>query len=193
FEIAPDLEFFVKRNSGNVYRIEPAPSYSATANERVWSTDFVPEGGVILYDEETNFGQVTAGCQIDYVQIDDDVDGRINRFYIDGNFVHEVEQGKVTYGSFVADATGELTFYAEDSVGMAIFVCPAQATPTATSTTTGTPTATPTDTVTPTDTPTPDATSTSVPTETPVPTNLEEDEEPVLELSEKLWLPIVQR
>ena len=32
-----------------------------------------------------------------------------------------------------------------------------------------------------------------LPTETPVPTNLEEDEEPVLELSEKLWLPIVQR
>ncbi|MBV7327035.1 hypothetical protein KFU94_01985 [Chloroflexi bacterium TSY] len=190
FEIDASLQFLVKRPNSD-YRAEPPPSFTANTNERVWSIDFIPEGGVTLYQEGASFGQVDPECQIDYVQIDDNVDDRINRFFIDGNFVHEVEQGFVTYGSFTADTAGELTFFAEDSVGMAVFVCPVQETATPTSTATLTPTNTPTLTTTP--TPTNTSTPTNIPPATLAPTDIEVIEEPTPEISIEIWLPIIRR
>lgn len=141
FEIDPSYYFIVKHRPFTLEFIQ-GPTYAAGDRERVWSATFVPEGGVQLYDELHIFGVVEAGCLVEYGQIDDDVDDRINRFFLNGNMIHEVVQGLVSYGSFVVPGAGELTFFAEDSVGMAILVCESVATPTATALPTETPTAT---------------------------------------------------
>jgi hypothetical protein len=107
---------------------------------------------------------------VEYGQIDDDVDNRINRFFINGNVVHEVAQGMVTYGSFVVPETGELTFFAEDSVGMALLLCGAILTPTPTAelqTITPTATTPPVETATMTATASPTGGPSVTPTETP--------------------------
>ena len=105
---------------------------------------------------------------IEYRGIDDDPDNRINRFFLDGEVVETVTQGLVWEGSFTLSEAGNLTFFAEDSVGAWISDCLpiiTPVTPTTTATTTNTPT--PTSTNTPT-TGTPTATTSPTPiTETP--------------------------
>jgi hypothetical protein len=156
FEIDPNYHFIVKRNSPFTLSFVPGPIYEARNRERVWSTTFIPEGGVQLYEQEASFGTVEAGCLVEYGQIDDDIDNRINRFFLNGNVIHEVAQGMVTYGSFVVPETGLLTFFAEDSVGMALLLCGASLTPTPTSAPpTSTATSTPVETATSTATPSP--------------------------------------
>ena len=182
---------FVVKYKANDYKEVPGPTYEAVATDRVWDFSFVPDDGVILFHQSHSFGLVKAGCVIDYVQIDDDPDARINHFFIDGVDIHTVNQGMVTYGSFVTPTAGELTFYANDSVGLAIRVCEetvtmtptSTASPTATLTATASPTVTttpgtPTVTMTPsatmtgTLTVTPTATATSTATASPTPTPL---------------------
>lgn len=163
FEIDPSHLFIVKHLP---FRFEfiNGPTYTAGPRERVWSSSFMPQGGLQLFHEEHSFGVLEAGCLVEYGQIDDDVDDRINRFFVNGTMIHEVPQGMVTYGSIVMPETGELTFFAEDSVGMAILVCETVATPTATvEPPTETPTATSTAVATATATPTTEATLTSTP------------------------------
>lgn len=181
FTIDPNHTFVIKYRL-NDYKEEPGPTYNALPNERVWDFQFVPEGELIHYRELVDFGPVTAGCLIEYVQIDDDVDDRINFFSINGVQVHTVNQGMVIRGSFVASTNGQLTFMANDSVGLAITICQDQVTltptPTATSTETATATATPTATATlsvtltatPTGTWEPTATATATTTSTPTAT-----------------------
>ncbi|MBP6015268.1 MAG: hypothetical protein KA586_00965 [Candidatus Promineofilum sp.] len=175
--INPDHTFVIKYRR-NDYKELPGPNYTAKAGERVWDFEFTPGGEVILYGEGVSFGPSQIGCVIDYVQIDDDVDDRINHFYVNGALVHTVPQGMVTYGSFVMPEDGEITFFANDSVGLAITICGNQTTstptmtPTVTETSTATPTATATMTATLTMTPTVTLTSTltATPTSTSTPT-----------------------
>jgi hypothetical protein len=133
----------------------------------------MPDNGVQLYHELHVFGVLEAGCLVEYGQIDDDVDERINRFFLNGALIHEVPQGIVSFGSFVIPETGELTFYAEDSVGMATILCANSVTPTPTASATAiispsvTVTATPVVTATITSTPTTAATVTATITSTP--------------------------
>jgi hypothetical protein len=173
FTIDPNHTFVIKYRA-NDYKEEPGPTYQALVNERVWDFQFVPEGELIHYQELVPFGPVEAGCLIEYVQIDDDVDTRINFFLINGVQVHTVAQGMVTRSSFVAPADGALTFMANDSVGLAITICQDQVTltPTATATMTATATATAmsTATVSPTATATLSVTLTATPTGTWEPT-----------------------
>jgi hypothetical protein len=165
---------FVIKYRANDYKTEPGPTYTSRARERVWEFSEVPDDGIILYDQWENFGPVTAGCVIQYAQIDDDVDSRINHFYLNGIIVHTVAQGMVSYGSFVIPEDGELMFYANDSVGLVIRICRdvVTSTPTATLPPTETPTPTPTvsETLTPTVTPTGTitVTATATPTATPI-------------------------
>ena len=180
--IDPDHTFVIKYRR-NDYKELPGPTYTAEVGERVWDFDFIPGGEVILYGEGVSFGFAKAGCIVDFVQIDDDVDDRINYFYVNGKLVHTVVQGMVTYGTFVVPEDGEITFFANDSVGLAITICGDQTTstptmtptvtetstttPTATATMTATVTMTPTVTMTSTLTATPTATSTGTLTATP--------------------------
>ena len=177
--INPDHTFLVKYRR-NDYKEVDGPTYEAKAGERVWDYSFVPDDEAILYSEEHIWGSVTAGCVIQYVQIDDDIDSRINHFYVDGVLVHTVNQGMVTYGNFVVPADGTLTFFANDSVGLAITICGSIVTPTPTNTATSTATATvtftptatftATATITPTTTVTPTVTDTATGTVTATPT-----------------------
>ncbi|HZW03104.1 MAG TPA: hypothetical protein VFF68_04205 [Anaerolineaceae bacterium] len=195
FSIEEPLLFLVKTYEDDqfVFRIVDPPTYEAVRRERVWSIDQDP-GNIRLFHESRSYGAVEAGCQVDFVQIEDNVDSRRNSFFINGDLVHTVEQGMVTYGSFVAPAAGELTFYAEDSVGLVVLPCqvivtgtpptpPPPATPAATATftatatltvpatLTSTPTATATVTVPPPATPTATASATVKRTNTTAPTN----------------------
>lgn len=159
---------FVIKTLSAVYMQVPGPTYTAQAGERVWDFEFVPDDGVILFHEEQNYGFVEPGCVIQYIQIDDDIDNRINHFYLDGILIHTVAQGMITFGNFIIPAGGVLTFYANDSVGLVIRICQDTVTltptPTGTATSTSTPTATPTGTITATATLT--ATATVTPTGT---------------------------
>ena len=179
YNINPDHVFVVKYRR-NDYKEVPGPTYTAKEHERVWDFSATDAAGVPHYKELVYFGSVQKGCFTEFVQIDDDVDDRINHFYVNGVEVHTVNQGMVTYGSFTVPEDGELTFMANDSVGLSITLCNSQVTstptttPTVTETPTNTPTATPTMTttvtITPTVTMTPTLTSTPTGTLTPSPT-----------------------
>lgn len=164
FTIDPAHTFVVKWRA-NQYKEEQGPTYNALSGERVWDFSFTPDDGVILFHEDQNYGYLDAGCVVNYVQIDDDIDNRINHFFIDGVIIHTVPQGMVTHGTFIVPEGGVLTFYANDSVGLVIRVCQDQVTLTPTATPTETPTETPT--ATPTSTITPTATITGTVTVTP--------------------------
>lgn len=184
FTVEPPLKLLVKtyQNGQFLFVAHDEPEYTAKANERVWTIDVVPDEPIRLFDEEKSFGNVVAGCVINYVQIEDNIDTRRNTFYINGNVLQVVEQGWVTYGSFTVPEDGELTFFAQDSIGMVIQLCQTAQTvvpsesPTATSTAPGiviSPTATPTGTLTPpvVITPTNSETPVTGPTESLTPTS----------------------
>ncbi len=173
YTVEPGYEFLVKHAGWIEYTIDPAPTYEATAGERVWSINDVEILGYTIYDGAIDFGTIEAGCLVEYVQIDDDIDDRRNTWYIDDEPIQVVEQGMVVYEDFVAPISGDLVFFAEDSVGMIDLICPeiVQPTPTVTATATETPTG-----EVPTQTPTGE-----VPTATPteeVPTATPTDEPP---------------
>jgi len=140
FTIAEDQWFVIKYRRNN-YRNQEGPEYTALPGERVWSFSFVPDDGVYPYHSMESFGPVTVGCVIQFVQIDDDVDERINYFDVSGTRIYTVAQGMVTYGSFIVPKDGELVFTANDSVGLVIRVCRDKVTLTPSTTPTETPTA----------------------------------------------------
>lgn len=179
FTVEPPLKLLVKTYENNefLFVAHDELSYTAKANERVWTIDVVPDEPIRLFDELKIFGSVEAGCVVNYVQIEDNIDTRRNTFYINGDPLQVVEQGWVTYGTFTVPVSGELTFFAEDSIGMVIELCQTVQTVVPSFTpTVPTETATPTS-VTSTATLTPTGTSTApgvqitlTPTETPTAT-----------------------
>ena len=111
FTIDPSHTFVIKYRRNN-YKNEPGPEYTAEPGERVWSFSFVPDDGVYPYHSIESFGPVTMGCVVQFVQIDDDVDERINHFAVNDTKIYTVAQGMVTYGSFIVSQNGELLFTA---------------------------------------------------------------------------------
>lgn len=168
YTIAPDWNFIVKRIDPFRFDLEPGPSYNAANNEQVWKTD--NDAPPALYHAWLDLGYAPNGCVVSYVAIDDDVDDRVNTFYLDGNPIHEAPQGMVSRGEFSVPSAGNLTFYAADSVGMWVEVCQHIITPTDTPTSTATPSSTPTLTPTSTPTQTPTSTPTVTTTASPTPT-----------------------
>ncbi|NLG95741.1 MAG: hypothetical protein GX491_00115 [Chloroflexi bacterium] len=128
FTLEPPLKFLVKTYDDGEFlfiTVDP-PTYEAERRERVWSIDREPEESIRLFHEERSYGEVEAGCVVNFVQIEDNVDDRRNTFFINGEELHVVEQGMVTYGSFTVPEDGELTFYAEDSIGLIVELCASQ-------------------------------------------------------------------
>lgn len=174
---APDgRNFLVKRTSGpKGFRFdeEPGPTYTTErANERVWAiNDDRDLPGI--FEETVELGFVEAGCIIEYVGIDDDVDNRRNKFLLDGEEIKLIEQGIVFRGSLVIERNGNLALRADDSIGGWLNVCEDRVDPTETPTPLPTETATATATPLPTDTatpgPSPTATNTPLPTDTATP------------------------
>jgi hypothetical protein len=141
----------------------------------VWSIAGPIQEAPPALDGTNVLGQVPAGCQIAYTGIDDDLNAQFNQFLLDGVAIHTIQQGMVFSGQFAIPSAGNLTFVAEDSIGIWIAECenltatatdmptasPTGGTPTPTDSVTPTPTdsvsPTPTDSVTPTETSTPSA------------------------------------
>lgn len=162
FVIEPPLMFLVKtyQDGQFLFVAHNETSYEAVRHERVWTTNYVPSEPIRLFHESRSYGMVPEGCLVNYVQIEDNLDARRNTFYINGSVLQVVEQGMVTYGSFVVPEAGELTFYAEDSIGMVIEICPTARTVIPSETPEDTPTAT--ETTSPTATVVPQFTDTAV-------------------------------
>jgi cell division septation protein DedD len=147
YTIDPGKIFIVKRLEPFRFVNEPGPTYDAAPGERVWSS--TSSAPIAEYHSWLNFGYMPEGCQISYTAIDDDPDDRINKFYLDGEMIHEMPQGLVTGGQFSLPKSGELTLHAEDSIGMWLDKCDVVETPTPTPEIE----ITPTETVTPSPTP----------------------------------------
>jgi outer membrane biosynthesis protein TonB len=132
FTIDPPRFFLVKsyENGEFLFVTQEPPSYRAATRERVWSTNYLPGESIRYFHDGRSYGNVEAGCVVNFVQIEDNVDERRNHFYINGNLLHTIEQGMVTYGSFVIPEDGELTFFANDSIGIIVELCAQQVTQT---------------------------------------------------------------
>ncbi len=168
YTVPPGYNFIVKRLGPFRFVWEPGPTYSGPATERIWrsfGTDGAPPA---LYHDEAILDTVEAGCVVGYVVLDDDIDGRINYFRVNGNIVHTLVEGMVSQGQFVVPEDGVLSYDANDSSGLYIDYCISQDTPTPTATETALPTDTPT--ATPTATATISATATVSITSTMTPT-----------------------
>lgn len=87
--------------------------------ERAWKTNGAAnpitkkgEGSIV------NYGQQQKGCKVEYLVIDDDVDGKLVKWTLDGNVVHTNDQGMVSKGSFVLNKNGELKLETDESIGV---------------------------------------------------------------------------
>ncbi|MCA9952286.1 MAG: hypothetical protein KDE48_21695 [Anaerolineales bacterium] len=168
FTVAPGLNFIVKRLNPFRFDYESGPIYTAAPDEYVWVTsNGVPPAE---YHSWLDFGEVFDGCKIEYLAIDDNVDDRINQFYLDDTPIYEMPQGMVTSGEFTISGEGNLRLYAVDSIGMWIAVCEAVSPPTPQPTATATATMPPTATATATATVSPTATQPATVTASPTPT-----------------------
>ena len=144
YTVDEGLNFIVKTASGFQFFNMPGPVYNALPKERVWSVLGEFEAPTPDYNVTRVIGPVQKNCVIDYATIDDDDDGRVNTFLLDGVVIHTMPQGMSTRGQFVIPADGTLSYHANDSIGMFLGVCETLATPTPSpsSTPTETPTAT---------------------------------------------------
>lgn len=169
FIIEEGKSFIVKRSRPFRFDPEPGPIYHAEDDERVWSLAGPNQTPPTRFVGITEIGELPSGCQIAYVVIDDDLDGRRNIFFLDDREIHVVEENEelVSMGMFTTDANGILALDSHDSIGAWLSRCE-NLTPTATATNTLTPevTATPTRTASPTNEATMTATHTATHTTT---------------------------
>jgi hypothetical protein len=167
-----DLDGFVVKRFGPFrFDLEPGPTYQAASGERVWEESGANAAPPAIWEEEISLGQVQVGCIVNYIGVDDDIDGRRNAFFVNDTQVELISEGMVFSGQFTIQQDGELILVAEDSVGGWIDVCEEMETPTATPTDTATPSPTPTSTEPA--TPGPSPTSTEPATPGPSPTSTE--------------------
>ncbi len=161
----------IKRTAGGFRfdELDGPVTYTTKAPvERVWAIND-NRGAPGIYEETVELGFVEAGCIIEYVGIDDDVDDRRNYFLLDGEEIKQIEQGLVFNGTLVIPRDGDLTLRADDSIGGWLNVCEEREDPTETPTPLASDTPTATASPLPTDTATPGPSPTS--TNTPPPTN----------------------
>ena len=168
YSFGPGHTFIIKRPP---FRFDAVNTevYQARAGERVWLASGVDAAPPAQYRDVRLIGAVDAGCEITFTILDDDVDGRLNRFLIDGVPVYQTGEGMVVHGSFLAPVAGLLAFEALDSVGAYIHECESISTltPSPSPTPSDTPTLTPSPSPTITPTLTLTATATVTPTLTP--------------------------
>jgi hypothetical protein len=151
YTISAGRQFIVKQLGPFVFVNKSGPTYQAAPGERVWAA-MVGAPAAVLPGTWLDFGEVPENCTISYSVIDDDVDDRVNVFYVGETAVHEMPQGIVTGGQFKVPQAGKLRLYAGDSIGIWLNKCQVESSPT------------------PPHTPTPSRTSTTEPTVTLTPT-----------------------
>lgn len=162
YTVDPDFNFIVKRLNPFSFEFQPGPTYDALANEDVWRSFGTNGNPPTLFEEDIKLADVTAGCVVRYVAIDDQMDGRRNRFLLDDvELIHLMPEGMVVEGSFTIPRDGALYYDARDSVAIYIDIC---------GTFIGAPTETPPAPPAETATPTPTGTAVMLPTEPPTTT-----------------------
>jgi len=169
------LDNFIVKTIPFNFVFQSGPEYTAADGERVWAVRGASGAPPAIWDQKVDMGTVLAGCVVDYVGIDDDLDGRRNRFYVNDVEVELIDEGMTFSGSFTVPEDGELYLLAEDSI--AGWRTPCEMNETATPTATGSPepteTSTPGTTTTPgpsptaSNTPPPGATLTATPSPSP--------------------------
>ena len=147
-----------KRANPFAFVFVPGPTYTAALNEAVWTSFGTNGSPPAVYHVDTVFGPVLAGCIVQYVEIDDQVDDRRNFFLIDNDVIYEIPQGMVSSGSFVVPRDGVLNYFVNDSIGLYVDTCSAIAT------------GVPKETALPTNTPTLISSATSTPSAAETPT-----------------------
>jgi hypothetical protein len=121
YTIDTGRQFIVKRRQPFRFVNEPGPTYEAAPGERVWaSSSGTPPA---KYDTWVSYGRLPEGCKVSFVAIDDDIDDRINEFFIDGEMIFEMSQGMVSSGQFTTPEEGELTLHIVDSIGIWLDKC----------------------------------------------------------------------
>lgn len=158
YTIDPGRHFIVKRKNPFRFVNESGATYDAAPGERVWASNVGAPGA--KNGTWVDYGYLPEDCRINYTAIDDDPDDRINKFYMDGEMVHEMPQGMVSSGQFRTPKDGVLKLHVADSIGLWLDKCNVDDIPTPTPVTpvpSETPSPTP-ETVTP--SPTPNGSST---------------------------------
>lgn len=123
FNNEPGWNFIVKRLYPFRFEFVPGPTYTAVTGEFVWASMGTGGSPPAVYHQSVEVGFVQAGCVVSYIGIDDQVDGRINHFTLDGMIIHTMTEGMVTSGKFNVPQAGVLGYVAEDSIGLYIDVC----------------------------------------------------------------------
>lgn len=99
------------------FEVKNGPQYNAKRGQRIWATSGT-DAPMRVFEETSDLGMVEAGCSIDFVVIDDDLDERRVNFAIDGIDIETTPQGMVSYGRFDVESDGLLTVSSEDSIGL---------------------------------------------------------------------------
>ncbi len=176
---SPLDDFIIKTVSPFSFSFREGPTTTLSSERRIWGVRGTNNVGSIWH-ETVDLGSVDAGCIVEYIGIDDDPDGRINYFQVNGETVETVTQGLVFQGSFVVPEDGSMTFTAEDSVAGWFTRCADRVDPTLTPTLVPTITLEPTATGTATPGPSPTATGTATPGPSPTATSTAVPPEPTI-------------
>ena len=76
------LEDFIVKTTEKTFVFKPGPTYQAADGERVWGVSGANGAPPTVWNEVVNLGPATAGCTVEYVGIDDDVNGIRNGFFL---------------------------------------------------------------------------------------------------------------
>ena len=140
------LDDFIVKRSQEQYDFVDGPTYEAAEGERVWAVRGTKEAPTAINNTVHSLGTAYENCTVEYVGIDDDVNGIRNGFFLGGNLVELIMEGMVFEGSYVSPVTTpDHRLVAEESIAYWYTPCEegeATATPTepaATATSTNTP------------------------------------------------------
>ncbi|HMT21052.1 MAG TPA: hypothetical protein PKE20_07385, partial [Promineifilum sp.] len=121
--IGEGSNFIVKRTAPLRFVLVPGPTYTAVTNERVWAITGENQSEPIAIRKTKILGNVPSGCEVNYVGIDDDEDGRFGLFKLDDVTIHTMPQGMVFSSQFTVPSAGRLVIEEADSVGLWLSLC----------------------------------------------------------------------
>lgn len=111
------LDDFIVKRGEEQYDFEAGPTYEAAPGERVWAVRGTKEAPEYIFNGVVDLGWGYEGCTVNYVGIDDDVNGIRNGFFIGPNLVELVKEGMVFEGSYdVPTTVRDHRFVAEEGV-----------------------------------------------------------------------------
>ena len=99
------LDDFIVKRGQEQYDFVAGPTYEAAEGERVWAVRGTKEAPNVISNSVADLGMAYADCTVEYVGIDDDVNGIRNGFFVGSNLVELIIEGMVFEGSYVVPFT----------------------------------------------------------------------------------------